>query len=85
MLMYSRLRCIPSKLQMPMNAEVKNGRPEPDWLGAVRQQIESLRFGTVQVVVHEGRVVQIEKAEKIRLDNAQRTSSPHQSETFARS
>jgi hypothetical protein len=30
--------------------------------------VESLRYGAVQIVVHEARVVQIEKTEKIRFD-----------------
>ncbi|MCW5554264.1 MAG: YezD family protein [Verrucomicrobiae bacterium] len=38
------------------------------WLETVRQQVASVRFGWVQIVVHDGRVVQIEKTERIRLD-----------------
>jgi hypothetical protein len=38
------------------------------WLETVRRQVESLRYGAVQIVVHEARVVQIEKTEKIRFD-----------------
>lgn len=41
---------------------------EPDWLVALREQVGSLRFGVVQIVVHEGRVVQIERTEKVRFD-----------------
>lgn len=41
---------------------------EPQWLSALRQQVEGLRFGVVQVVVHDGRVVQIERTEKTRFD-----------------
>jgi len=33
----------------------------------IRKAIRSLRFGTVQVIVQDGRVVQIDKTEKIRL------------------
>jgi hypothetical protein len=39
------------------------------WLETVRQQIGSLRFGVVQITVHEGRVVQIDRTEKLRLVN----------------
>ena len=39
-----------------------------NWLEVVDEQIASLRFGVVQIVVHDGRVVQIEKTEKVRLD-----------------
>lgn len=41
----------------------------PPWLDAVRSQVESIRFGQVQIVVHDSRVVQIEKIEKIRFDS----------------
>jgi hypothetical protein len=39
----------------------------PAWLEIVRQQVGSMRFGVVQIVVHEGQVVQIERTEKVRL------------------
>ena len=48
-----------------------------DWLELVQRQVGSLRFGVVQIVVHESRVVQIERTEKVRLQNPadQRISS----------
>ncbi len=39
----------------------------PDWIAIVREKVESLRFGIVQLVVHDGRVTQIERTEKTRL------------------
>lgn len=38
------------------------------WIETVRKQVNSLRFGVVQIVVHDARVVQIEKTEKIRFE-----------------
>ena len=38
------------------------------WLEVVRQQVGSLRFGVVQIVVHEARVVQVERTERVRFD-----------------
>ena len=38
------------------------------WLALVEQQVGSMRFGVVQIVVHESRVVQIERTERVRLD-----------------
>ncbi len=35
-------------------------------LEEIRQAVESIQFGTVQIVVQDGRVVQIDKTEKIR-------------------
>jgi hypothetical protein len=37
------------------------------WLELVRQQVTSLQFGTVEIVVHDARVVQIDKTERLRL------------------
>ena len=54
-----------------MNAVENAEAASPKWLGIVMQQVESLRFGVVQIVVHENRVVQIEKTEKVRLDKAE--------------
>ena len=39
----------------------------PDWLAIVRAKVEGLRFGFVQIVVHDGKVTQIERTEKTRL------------------
>jgi hypothetical protein len=47
-----------------------NGRKTilPEWLELVRQQVASLKFGTVQITVHDSRVTQVERSEKVRLD-----------------
>lgn len=39
----------------------------PDWIALVREKVERLRYGVVQLVVHDGRVTQIECTEKTRL------------------
>lgn len=39
----------------------------PDWLRVVQQKVESLRYGVVQLVVHDGRVTQIERTERTRI------------------
>ena len=51
-----------------MNPEPKSDETSRPWLPIVRQQVDSIRFGVVQIVVHDGRVVQIERTEKVRLD-----------------
>ena len=43
---------------------------EPEWLALVREKVEGLRFGVVQIVVHDRKVTQIERTEKTRLDPA---------------
>jgi hypothetical protein len=40
---------------------------EEAWEQIVRQRVGRLRFGVVQLVVHEGRVTQVETTEKVRL------------------
>jgi len=40
----------------------------PDWTALVRSKVDSLRFGSVLITVHDGKVVQIERIEKTRLD-----------------
>ena len=40
------------------------------WLEVVRRQVGSLRYGVVQIVVHDSRVTQIEKTERLRLEQA---------------
>ena len=49
--------------------------PAPDWIALVREKVEGLRFGVVQLVVHDGRVTQIERTEKTRLPAASGTTS----------
>ena len=34
----------------------------------VREALNSIKFGTVSLVVQDGRVIQVDKSEKIRLD-----------------
>ena len=47
--------------------EPANG--EPEWLALVRSHVSEIRFGVVQLVVHDGRVTQIERTEKTRLSS----------------
>jgi len=37
------------------------------WMEVVTQQVTSLRFGVVQIMVHDSKVVQVERTEKIRI------------------
>ncbi len=39
-----------------------------NWIEVVAKQVGNLRFGVVQIVVHDSRVVQIERTEKVRMD-----------------
>ena len=46
-----------------------NKQSSPDWLELVREKVQSLRFGVVQIVVHDSKVTQIERTEKMRLQS----------------
>ena len=47
----------------------------PQWLSLVREKVESLRYGVVQIVVHDSRVTQIERTERTRLESTEGTES----------
>lgn len=53
-----------------MSHAIPPAKPEarPDWLRVVQEKVESLHYGVVQLVVHDGRVTQIERTEKTRLN-----------------
>lgn len=51
------------------NAGVRKDEAGGSWLSVVRDQVSSLEFGVVQIVVHGARVVQIERTEKMRFEN----------------
>ena len=53
----------------------------PDWLELVRNKVEGLSFGVVQIVVHDRKVTQIERTEKTRLDSAA-TDLPRRRENY---
>ncbi len=50
------------------NKPEKSAAEQPAWLETVRRQVVSLRYGVVQIVVHDSRVTQIEKTERLRLE-----------------
>jgi hypothetical protein len=44
-----------------VNGQSANAR----WLALVQQQVEEIQFGVVQIVIHDSRVVRIERTEKL--------------------
>ena len=38
-----------------------------DWIEIVRRKVAAIRFGSVQITVHDGRVTQVESTEKTRI------------------
>jgi len=51
-----------------VNARPQTAEALPVWLQLVRDHVRSLKFGTVQITVHDARVVQVERVEKLRFD-----------------
>jgi hypothetical protein len=49
--------------------DLNNIPNETEWLQVVQTKVEGIRFGLVQIVVHEGKVTQIEVTEKTRLES----------------
>ena len=46
----------------------------PALLRALRETLRGIRFGAVELVVHDGRVVQLERREKVRFETEVRRS-----------
>jgi hypothetical protein len=59
-----------SQIQQKLPA---NGNGDLKWLELVAQNVKSLRFGVVEIIVHDARVIQIEKTERVRLDRTEHT------------
>ncbi len=53
-----------------------SGSDDLKWLELVIQQVGSLRYGVVEIIVHDSRVIQIEKTERLRLDKADAENRP---------
>ena len=51
-----------------------------NWLEIVRQQVDSLRYGVVEIVVHDSQVTQIEKTERLRLDKPASDKRSHRTD-----
>lgn len=51
---------------MTPSQDVAANLAEP-WMEIVRRKVEGIRFGSVQITVHEGRVTQVDALERTRL------------------
>jgi len=54
-----------------------------EWLEVVREKVQSLQFGVVQIVVHDRRVTQIERTERMRLVDSPARLPNHESSLSA--
>ena len=46
--------------------------PSEEWLEIVREKVSRLKFGSIQVTVHDGRVTQVESLERTRFPTSGR-------------
>lgn len=54
---------------MATHTETNSETADTVWLNLVREKVQSLRYGVVQIVIHDGKVTQIERTEKTRIDS----------------
>lgn len=55
------------------------------WVDRITDAVNGLQYGTVQIVVHDGRIVQIERTERRRFDEvAERRSASRDSSSGGR-
>lgn len=40
----------------------------PPWLAVVAEKVRGMQFGTIQITVHDAKVVQVERTERTRFD-----------------
>jgi len=57
-----------------MTATSSNESTAEQWIDVVRRKVGAMRFGSVQIVIHEGRVTQVESTEKTRLGDSASTN-----------
>jgi len=65
----------PNREQSGMTIPISDSRLNPQLLDHLSQLIVNLRYGAIELTVHDGRVVQIERREKWRM-NANPQSRP---------
>lgn len=59
----------------PAQAEVKGGQDgsislPPLLLQRLLEALRAIRYGTIELVIHDGRVVQLERREKVRFEQS---------------
>lgn len=63
----------PDQLQkVPAWETISLREDDPEWVTAVSDSVMDLDYGSVQIVVHDGEVVQPERVERVRFNFRQR-------------
>jgi len=45
------------------------------WLELIAESVKGIQYGSVQIVIHDGRIVQIERTEKRRFEGSSNASA----------
>lgn len=53
-----------------------NGKSKNDADELLRDALKDIRFGSIEIIIHDSKIVQIERKEKFRLDTT--STRPHQ-------
>jgi hypothetical protein len=56
-------------LAMNDNSQLIGADKHERWISIVRDLVRGVRFGVVQIVIQDSKVVQVDKTEKLRLTN----------------
>jgi hypothetical protein len=54
----------------PMSTSIHDDLPDAVLARQLRQALQGIRYGSVEIIVHDGRIVQIERREKLRVEAA---------------
>ena len=68
------------KLDLSQSRPDSPGNVTNDCLEIVRQGIGSLRYGMVEIVVHDSQVIQIKKTERVRLEKSPSVIRSHRTQ-----
>src|SRR5271156_3399980 len=66
-IIFTELRMTSDQQRGPGNQGRADEEVPPPWLQLVRRHVESLKFGTLQITVHDSQVTEIVRAERIRM------------------
>ncbi|GIQ69531.1 DUF2292 domain-containing protein [Xylanibacillus composti] len=47
----------------------KSSEKEKEIIHYIQQSLSDIQYGSIHIVIHEGRIVQIERTEKLRMDS----------------
>ena len=61
----------------PIHSDRSGADHDAEWLGVLHRKLDGLRFGVIQLVVHDGRVVQVDCTERTRFPQSPPPDGDH--------